>query len=34
MQLRNLERKAASEVRAIRGRADMLKATMTAQTWD
>lgn len=34
MQLRNVERKEASEVRAIRGRADMLKATMTAQTWD
>lgn len=33
MQLRNLERKAASELAAIRRRADGLKAEMTAQTW-
>lgn len=34
MQLRNLERKEAAEVREIRGHADRLRATMTARTWD
>lgn len=34
MQLRNLERKPADDVRAIRSRADWLKAAMTAETWD
>ena len=33
MQLRNLERKAAGELAAIRRRADALKAEMTAETW-
>ncbi len=33
MQLRNLERKPAGELAAIRRRADGLKAEMTAHTW-
>lgn len=33
MQLRNLERKPAGELAAIRRRADGLKAAMTAETW-